>query len=41
MIALTPYHPMNQGMNERSHCSMKSVVKLQTFRFPSDLENTI
>jgi putative transposase len=41
MIASTPYHPMTKSKIERSHCSMKIVVKPQTFRFPSDLENTI
>ena len=36
-----PYHPMTQGKIERYHRSMKNVVKLQTFYFPWELEQTI
>jgi putative transposase len=36
-----PYHPMTQGKIERYHRSMKNVVKLQTFYFPWQLEQTI
>jgi len=32
---------MTQGKIERYHRSMKNVVKLQTFYFPWDLEDTI
>ena len=36
-----PYHPMTQGKIERYHRSMKNGVKLQTFYFPWELEQTI
>jgi len=36
-----PYHPQTQGKIERYHRSMKSVVKLEQFYFPWDLEQTI
>jgi transposase InsO family protein len=36
-----PYHPMTLGKIERCHRSMKNVVKLQTFYFPWELEQTI
>ena len=36
-----PYHPMTQGKIERWHRSMKNVVKLQNYYFPSELEQAI
>jgi transposase InsO family protein len=36
-----PYHPQTQGKIERSHRSMKSVVKLEHFYFPWELEQAI
>jgi transposase-like protein len=36
-----PYHPQTQGKIERYHRSMKSVVKLENFYFPWELEQTI
>jgi putative transposase len=36
-----PYHPQTQGKIERYHRSMKSVVKLDTFYFPWELEHAI
>ena len=36
-----PYHPQTQGKIERYHRSMKSVVKLDTFYFPWELEQAI
>ena len=33
-----PYHPMTQGKIERYHRSMKSIVKLQMFYYPWELE---
>ena len=44
-LALThagaPYHPMTQVKIERYHRSMKSVVKLQNYYTPSELEQSI
>jgi RNA-directed DNA polymerase len=36
-----PYHPQTQGKIERYHRSMKSIVKLENFYFPWELEHTI
>lgn len=36
-----PYHPQTQGKIERYHRSMKSVVKLEHFYFPWELEQAI
>ena len=36
-----PYHPQTQGKIERYHRSMKSVVKLDTFYFPWELQQAI
>ena len=36
-----PYHPMTQGKIERYHRTMKNVVKLQNYYFPSELEGEI
>jgi transposase InsO family protein len=36
-----PYHPMTQGKIERYHRSMKNVVKLEHYFFPSQLEEAI
>ena len=36
-----PYHPMTQGKIERFHRSMKNVVKLQNYYYPSELEQAI
>lgn len=36
-----PYHPQTQGKIERYHRSMKSVVKLENFYFPWELEQAI
>ena len=36
-----PYHPMTQGKIERYHRSMKNVVLLQNYFFPSALESEI
>jgi len=36
-----PYHPQTQGKIERYHRSMKSVVKLENFYFPWDLEQAV
>lgn len=36
-----PYHPQTQGKIERYHRSMKSIVKLDNFYFPWELEQTI
>lgn len=36
-----PYHPMTQGKIERFHRSMKNIVKLQNYYFPSGLEQAI
>ena len=36
-----PYHPQTQGKIERCHRSMKSIVKLDTYYAPSDLEQAI
>ena len=35
------HHPQTQGKIERYHRSMKSIVKLNTFFFPWDLEQAI
>lgn len=40
-IRSAPYHPMTQGKIERYHRSMKNIVKLDTFYFPWELEQTI
>jgi putative transposase len=36
-----PYHPQTQGKIERYHRSMKSIVKLENFYFPWELEQAI
>lgn len=36
-----PYHPQTQGKIERYHRSMKNVVKLEHYYFPSQLEAAI
>ena len=36
-----PHHPQTQGKIERYHRSMKSIVKLNAFFFPWELEQTI
>lgn len=36
-----PYHPMTQGKIERYHRSMKNVVKLEHYYYPSELENAL
>ena len=36
-----PYHPQTQGKIERYHRTMKNVVKLQNYYFPSELEAEI
>jgi RNA-directed DNA polymerase len=36
-----PYHPQTQGKIERYHRSMKSVVKLENFYFPWELEQAV
>lgn len=36
-----PYHPQTQGKIERYHRSMKSIVKLDNYYSPTDLEQTI
>ena len=40
-IRCAPFHPMTQGKIERYHLSMKNVVELEVYRFPSDLEKAI
>ena len=36
-----PYHPQTQGKIERYHRSMKSIVKLDTFYYPWELQQAI
>jgi len=36
-----PYHPMTQGKIERWHRTMKNVVKLENYYFPSHLDKAI
>ena len=36
-----PYHPMTQGKIERYHLSMKTVIRLQQYYFPWELEQEI
>ena len=36
-----PYHPQTQGKIERYHRTMKNVVKLQHYYFPSELEGAL
>ncbi len=36
-----PYHPQTQGKIERYHRSMKSIVKLDTYYTPADLQQAI
>lgn len=36
-----PYHPQTQGKIERYHRSMKSIVKLNNYYSPTDLEQAI
>ena len=40
-IRSAPYHPMTQGKIERWHRSMKNVVKLDTYYYPWELEQSI
>lgn len=40
-IRCAPYHPMTQGKIERYHRSMKSLVNLEHFYFPWQLEQAI
>jgi transposase InsO family protein len=40
-VRCAPFHPMTQGKIECYHLSMKNVVELQVYRYPSDLENAI
>ena len=35
------HHPQTQGIIERYHRSMKSIVKLDNYYAPSDLEQTV
>ena len=37
----SPYYPMTQGKIERYHRSMKDIVKLEYYYYPSELENAI
>jgi transposase InsO family protein len=36
-----PYHPMTQGKIERYHRSMKNIIRLANYYFPSELEDQI
>ena len=36
-----PYHPMTQGKIERYHRSMKNIIRLTNYYFPSELEDQI
>ena len=36
-----PYHPMTQGKIERYHLSMKTVIRLQQYYFPWELEQEL
>jgi transposase InsO family protein len=36
-----PYHPMTQGKLERYHRSMKNIIRLVNYYFPSELEEQI
>jgi len=36
-----PYHPMTQGKIERYHRSMKNIIRLDNYYFPSQLEDQI
>jgi transposase InsO family protein len=36
-----PYHPMTRGKIERYHRSMKNMIKLRNYEFPSELERAI
>jgi putative transposase len=40
-IRCAPFHPLTQGKLERYHLSMKNVVELEMYRFPSELEKAI
>jgi len=36
-----PFHPMTQGKIERYHRTLKNIIKLQNYYFPSQLKNEI
>ncbi len=40
-IRIKPYHPMTQGKIERYHRSMKNLILLDHYYYPSDLEERI
>jgi len=40
-IRCKPYHPMTQGKIERYHRSMKNIIRLTNYYFPSELEDQI
>jgi putative transposase len=40
-IRCAPFHPMTQGKIERYHLSLKNVVELEVYRYPSDPEKAI
>ena len=40
-IRCKPYHPMTQGKIERYHRSMKNIIRLDNYYFPSELEDQI
>jgi transposase InsO family protein len=40
-IRCKPYHPMTQGKIERYHRSMKNIIQLDNYYFPSELEDQI
>jgi transposase InsO family protein/transposase-like protein len=40
-VRCKPYHPMTQGKIERYHRSMKNIIRLTNYNFPSELEEQI
>jgi len=40
-VRCKPYHPMTQGKIERYHRSMKNIIRLTNYYFPSELEDQI